>query len=52
MECKHDQLKDLTQGLGESRHWFCPECKGHRYRGVWWTAKEWEMWVNTDTRSD
>lgn len=45
-DCKHSRKKDLTQGLGEERNFYCPTCGAHWYRGKFWTPKEWELYVN------
>lgn len=44
--CKHEAKKDLTQGLGEERHWYCPACGSHWYKGVFYNKKNWDTWVN------
>lgn len=43
--CEHPEKKDLTQGLGEIRNYFCPHCKMHWYRGRAWTEAEWDEYV-------
>ena len=45
MKCKHENKKDLTQGLGEIRNHYCPDCKMHWYRGRSWTKEEWDEYV-------
>ena len=44
--CSHSKKKDLTQGLGEVRHFFCPECKTHWYKDKVWTKEEWNNYIN------
>ena len=44
-DCKHINKKDLTQGLGETRNHYCPDCKMHWYNGRTWTMKEWDAYV-------
>lgn len=48
-ECDHKGKRDLTQGLGDERHSYCPKCKAHIWRGLVWTAKELEAYVNGDS---
>lgn len=45
-DCKHPRRKDLTQGLGKERNLYCPDCKSHWYKGRFWTAAEWDAYVN------
>ena len=45
-DCVHRHKKDLTQGLGEERHFYCPNCKSHWYKGRLWSRAEWELYVN------
>lgn len=42
VNCKHENKKDLSQGLGEERHYYCSDCGSHWYRGKYWTRAEWE----------
>lgn len=44
--CKNPQIKDLTQGLGSIRHYYCSTCRSHLLRDKFYTAKEWFNWVN------
>jgi len=44
--CNHKELKDLTQGLGDVRNYYCPDCEAHWYKGRVWTKEEWEIFVN------
>ena len=44
--CNHASRKDLTQSLGVVRHFYCPICKSHWYKGKYWTAEEWFLYVN------
>lgn len=44
-DCEHQNKKDLTQGLGETRNHYCPDCKMHWYRGRSWTEDEWNEYV-------
>jgi len=43
--CKRDQMKDLTQGLGETRNLYCSRCRAHFYLGRWYSKKEWDEYV-------
>jgi len=45
LSCGHTTIRDLTQGLGEERNYYCSTCKMHYYKGREWTAKEWEEYV-------
>ena len=44
--CKKRQVKDLSQGLGDERHYYCIECKSHLYKGMACTRKQWDEYVN------
>jgi len=44
--CANPMVKDLSQGLGAERHYYCQRCKAHVWRGVKYTAKEWHNWIN------
>ena len=43
--CEHPNKKDLTQGQGETRNHFCPQCKMHWYKGREWTRDEWREYI-------
>jgi len=43
--CKNKKIKDLTQGLGEERHFFCVTCRAHYWRGVFYDRKQWEAYI-------
>jgi len=45
LSCTCRYKTDLTQGLGEERHYFCPYCRKHYYKGREWTKEEWETYV-------
>lgn len=45
-DCSHSAKKDLTQGLGDERNIYCPTCKSHWYKGRFWTAEEWNFYIN------
>lgn len=48
--CEKPNVKDLSQGIGERRHYYCMKCFSHHYNGKQWTAKQWDEWINgTDT---
>lgn len=50
-------MKDLSQGLGKGRHYYCDKCHAHYYQSYevfseivgelkWYSAKEWEKEFN------
>lgn len=43
----HEAVKDLTQGLGLVRNWYCPVCGAHSYNGLHYTKKQWLVYVNS-----
>ena len=43
--CDTPQVKDLTQGLGPDRHYYCAHCKSHLWKGEIYTKKEWEWFI-------
>jgi hypothetical protein len=45
LPCGHGEERDLTQGLGEERHYICMRCGMRHYRGRVWTRREWTEWV-------
>lgn len=45
LSCAHNKTKDLTQGLGDIRNYYCITCGLHHYKGREWTVKEWEEYV-------
>ena len=47
MPCVHE-WKDLSQGIGPVRHYYCTKCKSHVFRGKTYSAKEWEIWINDE----
>ena len=50
--CRAPQVKDLSQGLGELRHFYCAGCKAHTYRGVFYTRRQWDEWVNSEDENE
>lgn len=42
-------VSDLTAGIGERAHLYCPGCGAHGYgpRGhpKWWSRREWSAWI-------
>lgn len=44
--CKHEGKTDLTHGRGETRNFYCPNCKRHWYRGRIWSEDDWYKYVN------
>lgn len=48
--CNKNTIKDLTNGLGSTRHYYCINCYSHYYRSVWYTKKQWEKYIEEDTR--
>lgn len=46
--CKTGQMEDLTRGQGEERNFYCPKCKGHFWKGRWYTRKVWDAWLEAD----
>ncbi len=44
--CGSPAVKDLSQGLGENRHFYCCNCKSHKWKGSFYTRQEWEEWIN------
>lgn len=50
MNCKFckAEMADLIKGKGEHPNWYCYHCKGHYWKGVWYTAKEWDAWLEED----
>lgn len=47
MPCNH-VWKDLSQGIGPVRHYYCKKCKAHNFREKLYSADEWEAWVNDE----
>lgn len=46
-KCKLCKSRAIQNFSGHDfTHIFCPDCKGHYYRGEWWTRKRWNAWVN------
>lgn len=45
--CASPKVKDLSQGIGDGRHFYCSNCKAHLWRGRQYTAKEWDAWINS-----
>jgi hypothetical protein len=41
-------VTDLTQGYGVGRHYYCKKCKSHEYKGVQYTAREWDFWISSE----
>lgn len=56
MNCKHEHKKDFScYSFGDRKrieHEYCPDCKGHWFKGVFWTKDEWEKWINDDPTFD
>jgi hypothetical protein len=46
-QCLCAAAKDLSQGKGPERHIYCPTCGKHVYKGIEWTKKHWEWWIET-----
>jgi hypothetical protein len=44
--CSHREHNDLSNGIGPKRHLLCAKCKAHFYDGKFWSAREWEEWIN------
>ena len=44
--CQKPEIKDLTQGQGDLRHYFCTNCRAHIWRDEFYTAQQWHDWVN------
>jgi len=44
--CRQSEWKDLTQGQGDERHYYCGNCKRHVWRGQLYTANQWEKYIN------
>ncbi len=44
--CNKPNVKDLSQGLSECRHWYCISCGSHNYAGIQYSRKDWEGYVN------
>lgn len=42
----HNTVRDLTNGYGETRNYYCPTCNAHEYKGKHYTKKEWDIYVN------
>ena len=40
-DCLHKDKRDLTQGLGEHRHFYCTTCGWHLYKDIEYTKAEW-----------
>lgn len=45
--CEKQNLKDLSQGIGDIRNLFCQSCKSHYYDGNFYSKEAWELWVNS-----
>lgn len=45
--CPSPKIKDLTNGLGDMRNYYCMTCKAHEYSGRFYTRKQWDDWVNS-----
>ena len=45
MKCDHKGKKDLTQGLGITRHYICLDCRCHWYNDKFWSKEEWEEYT-------
>lgn len=48
--CNHKDKTDLSQGIGDDRHFFCPSCGAHWYNGRFWTKREWSLYIESATR--
>ena len=44
--CKNANMKDITQGQGDERHYYCSKCKSHFYKGKMYDKEEWETYIN------
>ena len=47
--CNKSNVRDVTNGYGEERHWLCDSCNCHEWKGKKYTKKEWEAWINEST---
>jgi hypothetical protein len=45
--CMHTSVKDLTEGKGEHRNWWCPVCETHWFKGKEYTPDEWDAWLES-----
>lgn len=45
--CSRSSWRDLSQGIGERRNWYCPNCKAHFYDGRLWSTDEWSRWIES-----
>ena len=43
--CNNNEMNDLTHGSGLHRNYYCPNCKGHYWAGIWYTKKEWDKYT-------
>lgn len=44
--CNKQNVKDLSQGIGDHRNWYCMTCGSHNYIGKQYSKSEWEGYVN------
>lgn len=48
--CTHEHMKDFScWSFGDNvrvSHHYCPDCKAHWFRDKFYTAAEWEVYVN------
>lgn len=44
--CNKPNIKDLSQGLSENRHYYCLNCGSHKYDDFEYTKQEWNKYVN------
>lgn len=49
--CKHEHKKDFScWSWGDNErvpHFYCPDCKGHWFRGKFYNEREWYAWINS-----
>lgn len=43
--CNH-KMDDLTHGKGRHRNFYCRHCHSHWWKGIFYTSKEWNNWIN------
>jgi len=45
--CAKSEWRDLSQGIGENRNWYCPNCQAHFYNQKLWRREEWSRWIES-----
>lgn len=48
--CQTPRIKDLTNGLGDVRNYYCMSCNAHEYDGLLYSRKQWDDWVNSGSQ--